>query len=449
MPPPRTASTAAALLATAAATATGAAPAAAAPPWTAPQTVATAAARSPALAFGSGGLGVGSLGTGAAATRVLSVRVGADAPLAASRVVATIEDGPLPYARTRTVSLRGRTAAGRATTLGWSLGRTDGALGTARTLRTAVLRPGEAELAVSPNGNAVIAFVEERGGSTRLWLSTRRAAGRFTSPRVVRGSGSARSVSVSVNDRGRFVLAYALGAARTRVVEARIGTTAGSLGGVRIVGQQLGLARTDAVVAPTGRATVAWTTRDGGEEQNDPTQLRTNVAPAGRSTFAGQVVLDRAVPGALGTEPTPPSLAATPDGTTAVAYTLSGRFSDLAGQGNFLTPARVSVQDAAARFGAPQELSPDAVVGRIAARADGTFAVPYVTGVPLEGGRSELRVALGTRTFRPGELVAEDADQDAAVAFEPGPAGAPVVLWTRALGEGAAIARRSPVTAGG
>ena len=41
------------------------------------------------------------------------------------------------------------------------------------------------------------------------------------------------------------------------------------------------------------------------------------------------------------------------------------------------------------------------------------------------------------------ELVAEDAGQDAAVAFEPGLSVAPVALYVRADGAGAAVARRT------
>src|SRR3982751_5181959 len=33
--------------------------------------------------------------------------------------------------------------------------------------------PGEAQLAVAPAGNAVLAFAEERGGRPRVWLSSR------------------------------------------------------------------------------------------------------------------------------------------------------------------------------------------------------------------------------------------------------------------------------------
>jgi len=435
-----------------------ASPAVAAPPWAPPQTVATTWVQEPDLAFNASGTGVGSLGSSSYTTRILSLRAEDGPPVVASRDVESIEDGPLPYAQARTLSLR-RRGAGARTTLGYSFGRPDGTVGDVRTLRTVQLRPQEAELAVSPNGNAVIAFVEERGGSTRLWLSTRRpASSRFSTPTVIRGTGSARSVAVSVNDRGRYVVAHVYGAGGKRTVEARTGTTGGSVGPLRTVGGQLGRARLDAVVARTGRTTVAWATHDLGEEQNKPTQLRANVAPAGRSTFAGQVVLDRAAPGALGTEPTPPSLAAAPDGTTVVGYTLSGRFAGggTAADANFVTPARVSVQDRDARFGTPQELAADGVVGRVAARSDGSFAVPYVTGVPVEGalpgkglsgrGPSPLYVALrgaGASAFDTGELVAEDADQDAAVTFTPGAFGAPVVLFIRAGARGAAIARRT------
>jgi hypothetical protein len=99
----------------------------------------------------------------------------------------------------------------------------------------------------------------------------------------------------------------------------------------------------------------------------------------------------------------------------------------------------VSVQDRDAAFGTPQELAADGVVGRVAARADGTFAVPYATGVPVEPGPAPLRVSLrapGAAAFAAGEPVAEDARQDSAVAFEPGSAGAPVVLYDLAGNRG-------------
>jgi hypothetical protein len=190
-------------------------------------------------------------------------------------------------------------------------------------LRTVALRPGEAELAVARNGNAVIAFAaEQRGGQTRVYLSTRRASSsRFGTPRP-RPRPRQRPLTRRLGQRPRPLGARpCLRLGRTRTIEARIGTTSGSVGRLQSVGRQLAVARLDAIVAPTGRTTVAWATHDGGEEQNEPSELRTNVAPAGRTTFAGQVVLDRADPGALATEPAPPSLAAAPDGTTLVGYT--------------------------------------------------------------------------------------------------------------------------------
>lgn len=105
-----------------------AAPAAAqsAAPWSAPQAIDVEQPRDPQLAFNrAGGLGVGSLGFGAAATRVLGLRSGGP-PVVAARDVGSIEDGPLPYASTRTLSLR-RTATNVAGTfrLGYSFGRSE------------------------------------------------------------------------------------------------------------------------------------------------------------------------------------------------------------------------------------------------------------------------------------------------------------------------------------
>jgi hypothetical protein len=100
----------------------------------------------------------------------------------------------------------------------------------------------------------------------------------------------------------------------------------------------------------------------------------------------------------------------------------------------------VSVQDRDARFTAPQELTADGVVGKVAARADGTFAVPYAQGAELQPTAAPLFVALGRTAFT-AERVAPDALLESAVAFEPGTEGAPVVLYTCVTG-GAAISRR-------
>jgi hypothetical protein len=425
-------------------------PAAAAAPWSPPETVATTAMFAPQVAFGTGSTGIatlqfGSVGLNGHATRILSLAEGAGAPIR-SRDVGSVYDGPCPYAGTRTLSLRLR-----GETLGYSFGRTDGAVGSFRTLRRVNLRTNEAELAVSPDGNAIVAFAEQRSnGGTRVWVSTRRSSSsRFTTPRVIRGSGSARSLAVSIDDRGHWVVAYGLGASGGHWIEARIGALSRGIGRLTRVGDQLGTATVTALVARTGRTTVAWATHDGGEEQNQPTEIRAAVLPAGRRTFRDEAVVDRGAPGGvLASEPAPPTLAAGPDGTTILAYSLSGPYAGggSAGTTNAVTPVRVSVQDAAARFAIPQELTADGVVGKAAARADGTFAVPYVQGVPLEPSASPVFVSLrpkGATAFGAGELVATDAAELSAAAFEPGAIGAPVVLYLKAKETGAALSRRS------
>lgn len=139
-------------------------PAVAAPPWSAPQVVAGFEVRDPAPAYNTSSVGMATLRFGAGATRLLALQVGSAAPVVARRDVGSVVDGPLPYAATRTLSLRGVDRAGFFT-LGYSFGRSGGAVGQARTLRTVRLRPGEAELAVAPGGAAVIAFAEDRGGA--------------------------------------------------------------------------------------------------------------------------------------------------------------------------------------------------------------------------------------------------------------------------------------------
>jgi hypothetical protein len=424
-----------------------AAPAAsAAPPWSAPAGITDAGAVRPDIAFGTGTGGLAAATFGEAGRQTLTLRAGKPEP-AGTRRLSGVLDGPHPYGASRTLTLLRRGATGRPTTVGYAFGRLDGSLGTFHPLRTLPLRFAEARLAVAPTGDAVLAFVEERGGASRVFASWRRAgASRFTAPQVLRGTGSSRSVAVAVDARGRFVVAWTRGGGGRRTVEARLGTTARGTRNLQEVGRSLGFADVTAAVAPTGRTTVAWTTRDVGIEQNRPTEVRANVAPAGRTTFAGQVVVDRGAERVtLQSAPSGPSLAAAPDGTTILAYTLGGPYS--AARQDAITPVRVSVQDRAARFGAPQELVDDGVGGQAAAREDGTFAVPYVVGAPLEPEPSELRVALrepGATAFAAGELVAADAGGASAAAFEPGPVGAAWVAYLRTGVDGAAVSRRAP-----
>lgn len=116
-----------------------------------------------------------------------------------------------------------------------------------------------------------------------------------------------------------------------------------------------------------------------------PTQLGTNVAPAARTTFAGQVVLDRAAPGALATEPGPPSLAASRDGRHRRLHARRPlRRHRRRRRREHDHAARVSVQDRDGRFTRPQELAADGGGGAVAASGCAPSDCRQVTKVPAQ-----------------------------------------------------------------
>jgi hypothetical protein len=407
----------------------------AAPPWSppAPLTPGAAAVRGPDERFGSGhgGIATWTLSHVARPESRAIAPVTAGSPPLAGRAVTTVLDGPLPYAQTRTLSLRRSTLSGGRTRLGYSYGSTAGDVGSLRPLDDVVLV--EAALAVAANGQAIVAYIEGSGSGseTRLLVSTRRPpSSRFSAPRVIRGIGRQSSIAVGVNERGRIVVAYQQDDLRSpggRRIEARAGGTADGVRSLQRIGTTLGRSQVEALVAPTSRTTVAWATADAGEEQNEPTQVRAAVAPAGSFAFRGEQLVDRG-PSGIEQADGPLSMDADDRGGAVIAYTLNGPFSG----GDERTAVRVALQDASARFGAPQELSADGIAGQVAVRADGAAAVPYVEGARFDA-LSPLKVALrapGQPTFATLEDVAPDAaPQVPAAAFEPGASGTVDVLY--------------------
>ncbi|PTL58855.1 hypothetical protein [Paraconexibacter algicola] len=414
----------------------------AAPPWTAPTQLTASAGLAPSLAFDGDGDGVASVRVGAMGREAFGVR--ADGTKTWSRAASTLGAGPIPSGSGRTISLRLQKAGGADRVLvGWSEGTTSGTIGTLRPLRTVPLRTSEYALAAATSGDAAIAFVEELGGGrSRLWFTTRRAGGTFQTPRIIRGTGSQRSVSVSVNDRGRYVVAWSQNGTGDPRVEARMGRTSGRGNGLLNAGPSLGVARVSTLVTGTGRTTVAWGTEDGGEEQNEPTEIRAAVAPSTSFVLRPSTQIDRAADGALEGDVPSPSLAAGASGTTTIAYTLSGRFVD----NDARTPVRVSRQDARAVFGAPAELTADGTHGEITASPDGTVTVPYVLGAQLPFTDLPLQVARRTSVesaFGAPEEVTTDASPFVVSASAPGTSGAPQILYVRGAAKDVALTRRA------
>ncbi|WP_205695988.1 hypothetical protein [Conexibacter sp. SYSU D00693] len=402
----------------------------AAPPWS-PSASANSVGNQvndPVLRFGTGETGIAtwdSSFTAGDAVDVFSVRAG-QAPQGV-RAVRSIAVGPLPYGTFRTLTIR-RSALGRdVTRLGFSFGDTTGKLGDARRLDD-VRGLVDVDAAVAPNGHAAVAYVERHGDGTRTLLSVRRPSStRFSTPRVIRGSGLMRSVAVAVGASGRVVVAYNRNARGSRRVEGRLAGTGDTVRGLQDLGPSLGSSDVQAVVGG-GRVTVAWATRDVGIEQNQPTQVHAAVVPAGGQAFRDPQELDRG-PAGIEQAVGPLSLGADARGRAVVSYTLNGPFAG----NDARTAVRAAVQGADGRFAAPQTLTEDGIGGRLAVRADGAAVVPFVEGARFGAATSPLRAAVlapGQAQFSGVEEVAADAaDQVPAAAFEPGAAGVPDVLY--------------------
>lgn len=339
----------------------------------------------------------------------------------ATRVVAgELADAPVAYGETRAVFLRRTDAGDGRVRLGVSYGRTDGDIDPLRTLDT-FRSGGDAAIDASDEGQIAVAWVERTGGQDRLWLVSRSPGGKFSDPRIIRGSGQMADVAVAHGDGGDLLVAYRRGDR----LEARVRRDGGSLGGVQDLGPAGADTQIAASTAPTGRMVVAWrerSTRDDGAEAL-PT-VRAAIRPAGPRSFRdSEVVGDRGVSdlaqaGRVAVE-------TAPDGTATVV------FSEL--DGDVLT-MRAASTDARASFTQPQTISPRGSVDDLAVTESG--AIVTFTEPPSSAGNGIVALTRPTAgVFGTPELVSPRRDaSDSAVAIDP-TSGLPTIAWIAGAGD--------------
>jgi hypothetical protein len=347
------------------------------PPWSAAQSVSaphlfvdpvavTGSGDGTALAWWSWQDGTGS---SARTGQSLASRPAGAAAFGAERAAPSGTIDVAAYAQTRAIALTdraiGSASVGR-TRLSVAFGSTTGAFGAQRTIAdgTRLDRP---VLAVDARGDAAIAYFQDRGtDDDRVLVSLRRAGGSFGAPFQV-GHGAIRSVAVAVGPRGDVLVAWdARGTIRARY---KGPASTGFQPIETIASDPTYFARIQAAVADGGRCYLAWSAKflsEGGS--SGPVFAEVAVRPSGHRFRAAQrLERDDA------SRPQAPVAIATEGRDATVAWT---------GFDGANARVRVAATDAAAHFGAPQDVSPagrDGVVSDLAA-AGGTRLVVWDNG---------------------------------------------------------------------
>jgi hypothetical protein len=382
-----------------------ASPALAAGPWSSPQNVGAPSdyVQEPSLAFGgAGSAGVlgwltrqqpagtslpGAFGRDTSNNDGYAGHLGllSDPPRETDTLSDSLAAPPALYGRDRAVLLRTRVLSSdadfnRRLRLGVSFAHpSTGAAGALHELARGILT--STAVAANARGDAIAAWVEllprrndrdfER--RTRLRISLRRAGGRFGRPVTLRSGVGSGQVAVAYNQRGGIVLAYTAG----RSLYARVRRGGHGWSRPRRLGPNAGFVDASVVMAPSGRAVVAWGTQDGGEEANQPWVVRAAVLPARSTTFRAAQTLE---PGGAVSRPAGRvAIALGADGRAAIAW--SGAVHDPSPSpginGTYTFPVRVALSDTAGRFGAAQQVAPSGAAGDVAMRGDGTALVVW------------------------------------------------------------------------
>jgi hypothetical protein len=319
------------------------------------------------------------------------------------------------YAQTRAVALTDRaigSASAGGTRLSVAFGSTGGSFGAQRTIADGP-RLDRPVLAVNARGDAAIAYFQDRGvDNDRVLVSVRRAGGSFGAPFQV-GHGRIRSVAIAVGPRGDLLVAWdAAGVIRARY---RAPSSTGFQPIETISSDRTDFAQIRAAVADGGRCYLAWSAQlltEGGTR--GPVFNEVAVRPSGHRFRAAQL-LER-------------------DGSNRsqapVAIATQGRDASVAWTGfdGVNSRVRVAATDAAATFGAPQDVSPagrDGVVSHLAA-AGGTRLVVWDNG-SFDANQVFAAVAPPGAAFGAAEAVsaAQEARAGRAVLTP-----TPTVVWT-------------------
>jgi hypothetical protein len=319
------------------------------------------------------------------------------------------------YAQTRAIALTdraiGSAAVGR-TRLAAVFGSTSGAFGAPHTIADGP-RLDRPVLALNARGDAAIAYFQDRGvDNDRVLVSVRRAGGSFGTPFQV-GHGRIRSVAIAVGARGDLLVAWDnAGVIRARY---RAPSSTGFQPIETISSDPTDFAQIHAAIADGGRCYLAWSAQlltEGGSR--GPVFNEVAVRPSGHRFRAAQQL-----------ERDDESRSQAP-----IAIATEGRDATVAWTGFDGVNARVRVAstDPAARFGAPQDVSPagrDGVVSDLAA-AGGTRLVIWDNG-SFDANQVFAALAPPGAPFGAAETVsaAEEARAGRAIL---GPL--PTVVWT-------------------
>lgn len=341
------------------------APAAGAQTWSAPQPLSSehalvdaprlaVSAEGPALAAwtyadeGRGGYSLAARGPGAAAFG----RARALAPRSRLATVPSVE-GPVAFGRKGAL-----VAVARVRRIGVRTGGADGRFGRERVVRRIGRgRIGEAALAANGNGEAALVWFEDRGTRTdRVYVSLRRAGGRFGPPRRL-ATGAIRRVAVAVGGAGDVLVAWnSPGKVLTRFLARRTRTFRAVQ---RIRSRPAYFAQLRPVVALNGRAAIAWSAQaqsEGGD--TGPAYFEAALRPFGAKRFRRARLLER-----LPAEPMPRDVDAVATGASGLVVAWTG----LGGS------VRVAAVD-----GEPQTVSPpEAVLADLAADDTGRLVAVW------------------------------------------------------------------------
>ena len=170
-----------------------------------------------------------------------------------------------------------------------AFGRTDGRVGTPRTVDT-VETFGISTADVNDAGQVALAYIQttrSRRRTAKLFVSRGKRLGRS---RIVSRRGGVNAVTVAVGTRGDIIVAWERGGR----IEARIRRPGHRLGSVVLVGRGAkNGTRLRAAVAASGRAWIGWSSQNPAEGGTGPFTVRTAVSAPNRSKFDRPRLLDR------------------------------------------------------------------------------------------------------------------------------------------------------------
>ncbi len=320
------------------------------------------------------------------------------------------------YAKTRAIALTDR-AIGPAnvgrTRLSVAFGATSGSFGSQSTVADGP-RLDRPVLAANADGDAAIAYFQDRGtDNDAVLVSLRRAGGSFGTPFQV-GHGAIRSVAVAVGPRGDVLVAWdARGTIRARYK----GPSSSGFQPIETISSDpTFFAQMQAAVTDGGRCYLAWSAQlltEGGSR--GPVFDEVAVRPSGHRFRAAQL-LER---DGSNRSQTPIALALTDSRDAAVAWT---------GFDGANSRVRVASTDPSARFGAPQDVSPagrDGVVSDLA-YGSGIGLVVWDNG-SFDANQVFAALAPPGAPFAAPEAVSAAQEARAGMAIM---VPAPTVVWT-------------------